>query len=86
MLAMTFLAMHYWGIGLHKISLGSLIIALGLLVDDAIIAIEMMVVKMEEGYDRIKASAYAWSHTAAPMLAGALARPSNVLTFLATAS
>jgi multidrug efflux pump subunit AcrB len=45
---------------------------LGLLVDDAIIAIEMMVVKMEEGYDRIKASAYAWSHTAAPMLAGTL--------------
>ncbi|MFY8054902.1 MAG: efflux RND transporter permease subunit, partial [Limnohabitans sp.] len=51
-LAMTFLAMHYWGIGLHKISLGSLIIALGLLVDDAIIAVEMMVRKMEEGYDR----------------------------------
>ena len=49
-----------------------LLLALGLLVDDAIIAIEMMVVKMEEGYDRIKASAYAWSHTAAPMLAGTL--------------
>lgn len=55
-----------------RITLGSLILALGLLVDDAIIAIEMMVVKMEEGYDRVKASAYAWSHTAAPMLAGTL--------------
>ncbi|MCS5881153.1 efflux RND transporter permease subunit [Klebsiella variicola subsp. variicola] len=55
-----------------RITLGSLILALGLLVDDAIIAIEMMVVKMEEGYDRLKASAYARSHTAAPMLAGTL--------------
>src|SRR6476659_6802986 len=55
-----------------RITLGSLILALGLLVDDAIIAIEMMVVKMEEGYDRIGAAAYAWSHTAAPMLAGTL--------------
>ena len=55
-----------------RITLGSLILALGLLVDDAIIAIEMMVVKMEEGYDRIRAAAYAWSHTAAPMLAGTL--------------
>lgn len=57
---------------LDRITLGSLILALGLLVDDAIIAIEIMVVRMEEGYDRIKASAYAWSHTAAPMLAGTL--------------
>jgi len=57
---------------LDRITLGALILALGLLVDDAIIAIEMMVVKMEEGYDRIRASAYAWSHTAAPMLAGTL--------------
>jgi multidrug efflux pump subunit AcrB len=55
-----------------RITLGSLILALGLLVDDAIIAIEMMVVKMEEGYDRIAAASYAWSHTAAPMLAGTL--------------
>jgi multidrug efflux pump subunit AcrB len=55
-----------------RISLGALIIALGLLVDDAIIAIESMVVKMEEGLDRIQAAAYAWSHTAAPMLAGTL--------------
>ncbi len=60
------------GINFDRVTLGSLILALGLLVDDAIIAIEMMVVKMEEGYDRIKASAYAWSHTAAPMLAGTL--------------
>ena len=60
------------GKNFDRITLGSLILALGLLVDDAIIAIEMMVVKMEEGYDRIKASAYAWSHTAAPMLAGTL--------------
>lgn len=55
-----------------RITLGALIISLGLLVDDAIIAIEMMVVKMEEGFDRLKAAAYAWSHTAAPMLAGTL--------------
>jgi multidrug efflux pump subunit AcrB len=55
-----------------RITLGALIVALGLLVDDAIIAIEIMVVKMEEGWDRIKAAAYAWSHTAAPMLSGTL--------------
>src|SRR5437773_2133859 len=55
-----------------RITLGALIISLGLLVDDAIIAIESMVVKMEEGIDRIQAAAYAWSHTAAPMLAGTL--------------
>jgi multidrug efflux pump subunit AcrB len=60
------------GTRFDRITLGALILALGLLVDDAIIAIEMMVVKMEEGYDRIRASAYAWSHTAAPMLAGTL--------------
>ena len=60
------------GKNFDRITLGSLILALGLLVDDAIIAIEMMVVKMEEGYDRIAASAYAWSHTAAPMLSGTL--------------
>jgi multidrug efflux pump subunit AcrB len=55
-----------------RISLGALIISLGLLVDDAIIAIESMVVKMEAGVDRIQAAAYAWSHTAAPMLAGTI--------------
>lgn len=71
-LAVVFVAMEASGKNFDRITLGSLILALGLLVDDAIIAIEMMVVKMEEGYDRIKASAYAWSHTAAPMLAGTL--------------
>ncbi|MDD0809639.1 efflux RND transporter permease subunit [Curvibacter sp. RS43] len=71
-LAVTFLAMWYWGIGLHKISLGSLIIALGLLVDDAIIAVEMMVTKMEEGYDRVRAATFAYEITAMPMLTGTL--------------
>ena len=71
-LAAVFIVMAATGKDFDRITLGSLILALGLLVDDAIIAIEMMVVKMEEGYDRIKAAAYAWSHTAAPMLAGTL--------------
>ncbi|NQW80097.1 MAG: efflux RND transporter permease subunit, partial [Polaromonas sp.] len=71
-LAMTFLAMNYWNIGLHKISLGSLIIALGLLVDDAIIAVEMMVRKMEEGYDKVSAATFAYDVTAMPMLTGTL--------------
>ncbi|MCY1671332.1 efflux RND transporter permease subunit [Novosphingobium sp. SL115] len=71
-LAIVLVIMWATGRVLDRITLGALILALGLLVDDAIIAIEMMVVKMEEGYDRIKASAYAWSHTAAPMLAGTL--------------
>ena len=71
-LAAVFIIMAATGKNFDRITLGSLILALGLLVDDAIIAIEMMVVKMEEGYDRIRAAAYAWSHTAAPMLAGTL--------------
>ncbi len=71
-LGMTFLGMWYWGIGLHKISLGSLIIALGLLVDDAIIAVEMMVRKMEEGYDKVRAATFAYEITAIPMLTGTL--------------
>ncbi|RZT11483.1 Multidrug efflux pump subunit AcrB [Duganella sp. CF402] len=71
-LAVVFIIMAATGKNFDRITLGSLILALGLLVDDAIIAIEMMVVKMEEGYDRITASAYAWSHTAAPMLSGTL--------------
>jgi len=71
-LAVTFLAMNYFGIGLHKISLGSLIIALGLLVDDAIIAVEMMVRKMEEGYDKVRAATFAYEITAMPMLTGTL--------------
>jgi multidrug efflux pump subunit AcrB len=71
-LAAVFVVMAAMGKDFDRITLGSLILALGLLVDDAIIAIEMMVVKMEEGYDRIAAAGYAWSHTAAPMLAGTL--------------
>ena len=71
-LAAVFIVMAATGKNFDRITLGSLILALGLLVDDAIIAIEMMVVKMEEGYDRVQASAYAWSHTAAPMLSGTL--------------
>ncbi|MBP7607340.1 MAG: efflux RND transporter permease subunit, partial [Giesbergeria sp.] len=71
-LSVTFLAMWYWDIGLHKISLGSLIIALGLLVDDAIIAVEMMVRKMEEGYDKVRSATFAYEITAIPMLTGTL--------------
>ena len=71
-LAITFLAMNYFNIGLHKISLGSLIIALGLLVDDAIIAVEMMVRKLEEGYDMVRAATFTWDATAMPMLTGTL--------------
>jgi len=71
-LAVVFVVMAATGKNFDRITLGSLILALGLLVDDAIIAIEMMVVKMEEGYSRVAASAYAWSHTAAPMLSGTL--------------
>ena len=71
-LAVVFVVMAATGKNFDRITLGSLILALGLLVDDAIIAIEMMVVKMEAGYSRVAASAYAWSHTAAPMLAGTL--------------
>ena len=71
-LAITFVTMFYWGVGLHKISLGSLIIALGLLVDDAIIAVEMMVRKLEEGYDKTHAATYAYDVTAMPMLTGTL--------------
>ncbi|OIS94282.1 efflux RND transporter permease subunit [Brucella cytisi] len=71
-LAVVFLIMLKTGRFFDRITLGALILALGLLVDDAIIAIEVMVVKMEEGMDRIKAAAYAWSHTAAPMLSGTL--------------
>ncbi|MBX3606162.1 MAG: efflux RND transporter permease subunit [Piscinibacter sp.] len=71
-LAITFVTMYYWGVGLHKISLGSLIIALGLLVDDAIIAVEMMVRKLEEGYDKLRAATFAYEATAMPMLTGTL--------------
>jgi multidrug efflux pump subunit AcrB len=71
-LAMVFAVMLATDKNFDRITLGSLILALGLLVDDAIIVVEMMVVKMEEGLSRTAASAYAWSHTAAPMLAGTL--------------
>ncbi len=71
-LAMTFAAMNYLDIGLHKISLGALVLALGLMVDDAIIAVEMMAIKMEQGFDRLKAASYAWTSTAFPMLTGTL--------------
>jgi multidrug efflux pump len=71
-LAITFVTMFYWGVGLHKISLGSLIIALGLLVDDAIIAVEMMVRKLEEGYDKVRAATFAYEITSMPMLTGTL--------------
>ena len=71
-LAVTFLVMYYADVGLHKISLGALIIALGLLVDDAIIAVEMMVHKLEEGYDKVSAATAAYDLTAMPMLTGTL--------------
>ena len=71
-LACTFLCMQIWDIGLHKISLGALILALGLLVDDAIIAVEMMAAKMEQGWERAKAASFAYTSTAMPMLTGTL--------------
>ncbi|MDP1611577.1 MAG: efflux RND transporter permease subunit [Sulfuritalea sp.] len=71
-LAMTFLAMKAFGIDLQRISLGALVISLGLLVDDAIITVEMMVVKMEQGWDRFKAATFAYTSTAFPMLTGTL--------------
>src|SRR3984893_5483335 len=71
-LAAVFVVMLLTGRVFDRITLGALVIALGLLVDDAIIAIEMMVVKVEEGFERVKAAGYAWSHTAAPMLSGTL--------------
>jgi multidrug efflux pump len=71
-LAITFLLMNIFGVGLHKISLGALILALGLLVDDAIIAVEMMASKMEQGWDRMRAASFAFTSTAIPMLSGTL--------------
>ncbi len=78
-LAMTFAAMKYFGIDLHKISLGALVLALGLLVDDAIIAVEMMAIKIEQGYDRVSAAAFAYSSTAFPMLTGTLVTAAGFL-------
>src|SRR6187431_1515689 len=78
-LAIVFVVMYAWGLDLHRITLGALIIALGLLVDDAIIAIEMMVVKMEQGFDRARAATYAWTSTAFPMLTGTLVTAAGFL-------
>jgi multidrug efflux pump subunit AcrB len=78
-LAIVLLVMYAAGIDLHRITLGALIIALGLLVDDAIIAIEMMVVKMEQGWDRARAATYAWTSTAFPMLTGTLVTAAGFL-------
>ncbi|WP_374448986.1 efflux RND transporter permease subunit [Stella sp.] len=78
-LAIVFLVMYAAGVPLHRITLGALIIALGLLVDDAIIAIEMMVVKMEQGWERTAAASYAWTSTAFPMLTGTLVTAAGFL-------
>ncbi len=85
-LAMTFTAMHYFGIGLHKISLGALVLALGLMVDDAIIAVEMMAIKMEQGYSRLRAAAFAYENTAFPMLTGTLVTAAGFLPIATAAS
>lgn len=71
-LAIALVVMNAIGMNLDRISLGALILALGLLVDDAIIAVEMMAVKMEEGWNRIDAATFAWTSTAFPMLSGTL--------------
>jgi multidrug efflux pump subunit AcrB len=78
-LAIVFIVMEAMGLALHRITLGALIIALGLLVDDAIIAVEMMVVKMEQGWDRIRAASFAWESTAFPMLTGTLVTAAGFL-------
>ena len=85
-LAMTFATMNYFDIGLHKISLGALVLALGLLVDDAIIAVEMMAVKMEQGYSRVRAAAFMWKSTAFPMLTGTLVTAAGFLPIATAAS
>jgi multidrug efflux pump len=85
-LAATFYLMFLFDVGLHKISLGALILALGLLVDDAIIAVEMMWVKMEQGWDRTRAAAFAYSSTAAPMLSGTLVTVAGFLPIATAAS
>lgn len=78
-LAIVFIVMHAMSLDLHRITLGALIIALGLLVDDAIIAVEMMVVKMEQGWDRFRAASFAWESTAFPMLTGTLVTAAGFL-------
>ncbi|KIZ46930.1 MULTISPECIES: efflux RND transporter permease subunit [Rhodopseudomonas] len=78
-LAIVFIVMNAMSLDLHRVTLGALIIALGLLVDDAIIAVEMMVVKMEQGWDRAKAASFAWDSTAFPMLTGTLVTAAGFL-------
>jgi multidrug efflux pump len=78
-LAGTALCMYLFHIGLHKVSLGTLVLALGLLVDDAIIAVESMAVKLEQGFDRLRAAAFAYTSTAFPMLTGTLVTVSGFL-------
>ncbi len=85
-LAMTFIVMDQFGIGLHKISLGALVLALGLMVDDAIIAVEMMAIRMEQGDSRLTAASYAWTHTAFPMLTGTLVTAAGFLPIATAAS
>ncbi len=86
-LAITFLGMKLWGIDLQRISLGALIIALGLLVDDAMISVEMMSSKIEQGMERFSAAVYAYTHTAFPMLTGTLITVAGFLpVFLAKSS
>lgn len=78
-LAIVFIVMNVMSLDLNRITLGALIIALGLLVDDAIIAVEMMAVKMEQGWDRIRAASFAWESTAFPMLTGTLVTAAGFL-------
>ena len=85
-LAMTFAGMNMLDVGLHKISLGALILALGLLVDDAIIAVEMMAIKMEQGFSRLQAAGHAWRTTAFPMLTGTLITAAGFLPIATAAS
>src|SRR6201985_2648581 len=77
--SIVFIVMNAMSLDLHRITLGALIIALGLLVDDAIIAVEMMVVKMEQGWDRVRAASFAWESTAFPMLTGTLVTAAGFL-------
>src|SRR6478672_5477128 len=80
-LAIVFIVMNAMSLDLHRITLGALIIALGLLVDDAIIAVEMMAVKMEQGWDRVRAASFAWESTAFPMLTATLVTAAGFLPF-----
>src|SRR5262249_37259037 len=78
-LAIVFIVMNAMGLDLHRITLGALIIALGLLVDHGLIAVEMMVVKMGQGWDRVRAAPFAWESTAFPMLTGTLVTAAGFL-------